>query len=169
MSKRQKEQHSASVSRDECCSKRTCRRSHCPDWMEALQDDVFTTVGLTAGVDTEGKVAGGQGGGPMGGRMGTEEQEVLGGAHHQTGRSVGKEGGAFQAREIFNVDNYIYDGAKTKTIGASSRAAGSSAKNSNLRGDGAESEAELSGGGMERRLCGGCNAPRARVEFSEQE
>ena len=121
MSKRQKEQHSASVSRDECCSKRTCWRSHCPDWMEALRDDVFTTVGLTAGVDTEGKVAGGQGGGPMGGRMGTEEQEVLGGAHHQTGRSVGKEleGGAFQAREIFNVDNYIYDGAKTKTIGAS--------------------------------------------------
>ena len=47
--------------------------------MEALRDDVFTTADSTAGVDTEGKVAGGQGGGPMGGRMETEEQEVLGG------------------------------------------------------------------------------------------
>ena len=44
--------------------------------MEALQDDVFTTVGLTAGVEAEGKVAEGQGGGPMGGRMETEEQET---------------------------------------------------------------------------------------------
>ena len=139
MSKCQKEQHSASVSRDECGSKRTCRRSHCPDWMEALQDDVFTTVGLTAGVEAEGKVAEGQGGGPMGGRMETEEQEMLRGLRHQTGvwRSMdeGLEGGAFQMGVISNIDNCIYNGTETKTMGASSRAEGS-VQNSNLRGDG---------------------------------
>ena len=79
----------------------------------------------------------------------------------------GLEGGAFQAGEIINIDNCIYNGTETKTIGASSRAAGGSAKNSNLRGDGAGSEAELGEERMERRLCGGCNAPRERVEFSE--
>ena len=139
MSKCQKEQHSASVSRDECGSKRTCRRSHCPDWMEALQDDVFTTVGLTAGVEAEGKAAEGQGGGPMGGRMETEEQEMLRGVRHPAGvwRSMdeGLEGGAFQMGVISNIDNCIYNGTETKTMGASSRAEGS-VQNSNLRGDG---------------------------------
>ena len=89
MSKRPKEQHSARVSKDECCGGRTCKGSLRSDWMEALRDDVFTTADSTAGVDTEWKVAGGQGGGPMGGRMETEEQEVLGGAQHQTGEEHG--------------------------------------------------------------------------------
>ena len=73
--------------------------------MEALQDDVFTTVGLTAGVDTEEKVAAGQGGGPMGGSMETEEQRIGGCEHQRTPASCsryvnssGEEVGSSQAR-----------------------------------------------------------------------